>query len=216
MIPQILTLIERPDSEPGTSVRPLIASDLDGPALGSTSATLVLPGWPDGSAPSPLLTTPFRLWSGPVLIVPDGDAGDLTPSFARVILAASDADRLSGLSEWIADLAVQARSRLMLLVVLKPDHERLNASLKRQYDQVQRQLAELVAGMRARGIQATWEVRFGELGEEIARLAETTGTSIAAVHRPATGEDGDDFEKLLEYVRERRPDFHILISPTGQ
>ncbi len=209
---EILSPSDDWSSGPRYALRAATGDDLDAAKRESGASILIIGSPPHADMSLPKCLQVVDAWAGPILIVPDGSGLTAPPNLRRIILATSNISRLQPLSDCFTDVATRARSHMMLLSVFDPDDAGREPAAQARFEEVQRRLARAASRLRSRGIMANWEIRFGPLGEEVARLAETTGAEIAAVQRPAPGEDSD-FARLCHHIRQSSQHLLVLLSP---
>jgi len=208
-----LTLIKRPSGGSTPSLRRIdpdaLASLRD---LKNDYFLLVEP--PRHPGPTDIHT--WERWPGAMLVTLDSHPIDAPPNFARLIAATGNPGRIRVLAEWVAELAAPLDSHVYLLVTLEQHDEADDADLMAEYQLAQEQLAEIASSLRLLGIHTNWEVRFGELGEEVATLARTTGTEVVALDRPGADGPQCDVNRVYRYLERNGPRLHLLVKPADE
>lgn len=166
--------------------------------------------------PGPMEIARWERWSGPLMVRLNGPAEASLPDYSRIVVATANPGRIRALAEWVAELAAAAHGHVYLLVTLEQADDADDADLQAEYHLAQEQLSTIATSLRLLGIHAHWEVRFGELGEEVATLARTTGSKVIALDRPGEDEPGCDVARVYKYLREHGPKLYLLIKPADE
>lgn len=147
-------------------------------------------------------------WDGPVLLVPN-DPGNSHRSYAgRVIVVAPETSDFDSIEPWAVSITRNAGAHIVLLTPIAPEPEEDGSDLGKRVTAAHQRLGDKADQLRKRGARTTWEVRMGDPANEVARLAETTGTSLILAPKPAA--DGPEQRLLARLID--RSELHLLLT----
>ncbi|CAN5730044.1 hypothetical protein BH23CHL2_BH23CHL2_22820 [soil metagenome] len=147
-------------------------------------------------------------WDGPVFLVPGGPEHSHRSYADRVIVVAPETSNFDSIEPWATLIAASAHTHIVLLTAIAPESARNGSDLGKRVTAAHQRLGEKADQLRKGGTRTTWEVRVGDPAIEVARLAETTGTSLILTPKPA----GDGPEKRLVARLIDQSDLHILLT----